>query len=200
MFSMKNVILKNKMFRSLILASGLIFSAFSAQADLILTFDGDDIEVRLNEIFTVQLFADASADADSITFFDFDIEFDSSRLAYVDFTLGSLFDSGGSDFSGRFRLPPPPVQSLFAPFPPFPSFPIGAVGPNILLGTFTFTALDYGQVLLNTKDENFQGVLGALGLEDDKSASSDISVVSAPATLGLFAIALVGLVSSRRKA
>ncbi len=197
---MKNVILKNKMFRSLILASGLIFSAFSAQADLILTFDGDDIEVRLNEIFTVQLFADASADADSITFFDFDIEFDSSRLAYVDFTLGSLFDSGGSDFSGRFRLPPPPVQSLFAPFPPFPSFPIGAVGPNILLGTFTFTALDYGQVLLNTKDENFQGVLGALGLEDDKSASSDISVVSAPATLGLFAIALVGLVSSRRKA
>jgi hypothetical protein len=200
MFSMKNVILKNKMFRSLILASGLIFSAFSAQADLILTFDGDDIEVRLNEIFTVQLFADASADADSITFFDFDIEFDSSRLAYVDFTLGSLFDSGGSDFSGRFRLPPPPVQFPFASFPSFPPFPIGAVGPNILLGTFTFTALDYGQVLLNTKDENFQGVLGALGLEDDKSASSDISVVSAPATLGLFAIALVGLVSSRRKA
>lgn len=195
---MKNVIHNNKIFRSLILASGLVISAFSAQADLILSFGEDDIEASLNETFTVELFANAAAQADAIGFFDFDIEFDSSRLAYVDFTLGNLFDSGSTDFSGRFKLPlePLPIFMTLAS-----AFPIGAVGPNVLLGTFTFKALDYGQVIFNTKDEGFQNLLlSALSLKDNQSASSNISVVSAPATLGLFAIALVGLVSLRRKA
>lgn len=196
---MKNVILCNKMFRSLILASGLFISAFSAQADLIVSFGEDNIEVNLNETFTVELFANAASESDAIGSFEFNIDFDISRLEYVDFTLGSLFDSGLADLSGIFRLPTlPPLPLLFSlPLPPLPT---GAVGTSVLLGTLTFKASDYGPVTLRTKNESFKNLLRTVELLDNKSASSQISVVSTPATLGLFAIALVGLVSLRRKA
>jgi hypothetical protein len=179
------------MFRSLILASGLFISAFSAQADLIVSFGEDNIEVNLNETFTVELFANAASESDAIGSFEFNIDFDISRLEYVDFTLGSLFDSGLADLSGIFRLP-----SL----PPLSPLPTGAVGTSVLLGTLTFKASDYGPVTLRTKNESFKNLLRTVELLDNKSASSQISVVSTPATLGLFAIALVGLVSLRRKA
>jgi len=192
---MKNVILCNKMFRSLILASGLFISAFSAQADLIVSFGEDNIEVNLNETFTVELFANAASESDAIGSFEFNIDFDISRLEYVDFTLGSLFDSGLADLSGIFRLPSLPP--LLFPLPPLPT---GAVGTSVLLGTLTFKASDYGPVTLRTKNESFKNLLRTVELLDNKSASSQISVVSTPATLGLFAIALVGLVSLRRKA
>ena len=183
------------MFRSLILASGLFISAFSAQADLIVSFGEDNIEVNLNETFTVELFANAASESDAIGSFEFNIDFDISRLEYVDFTLGSLFDSGLADLSGIFRLPSLPP--LLFPLSPLPT---GAVGTSVLLGTLTFKASDYGPVTLRTKNESFKNLLRTVELLDNKSASSQISVVSTPATLGLFAIALVGLVSLRRKA
>jgi hypothetical protein len=60
------------------------------------------------------------------------------------------------------------------------------------------TTLDYGIPPLSTENEPFRNLLCDGGV--DTSALSNISVVSAPANLGLFAIALDGLVRLRRKA
>ena len=85
-------------------------------------------------------------------------------------------------------------------------------GLKILLGTFEFTAVGYGLTSASTSStpgEIFEGYTGLNPFVPSifNSASANISVTgnppveaSAPATLGLFAIALVGLVRLRRKA
>jgi hypothetical protein len=184
MFTMKNVILDKNMFRSLVLASSLILSAFSVQAGVILSFGEDDIEVGLNETFTVELYADtgSSATAGGILSFELDLKFDNSIINLDSFSLGGLFGAQSS-FGGTY------IATSF--------LDIVAVGSNILLGTFTFTATNYDSISLSSIGESFAGLLFSL---DKTSASATISVVSTPATLGLFSIALVGLVRLRRKA
>jgi hypothetical protein len=184
MFTMKNVILGKKMFRSLVLASSLILSAFSVQAGVILSFGEDDIEVGLNETFTVELYANTgSAPAGGIGSFNLDLSFNNSIINLDSFSLGGLFDAQSS-FGGTY------IPTSF--------LDIVAIGSDILLGTFTFTATDYGSISLSSISESFQNIL--VPSLDKTSASANISVVSTPATLGLFAIALVGLVRLRRKA
>jgi hypothetical protein len=184
MFTMKNLILGKNMFRTLVLASSLILSAFSVQAGVILSFGEDDIEVGLNETFTVELYADtgSSAPAGGIGSFELDLRFDNSIINLDSFSLGGLFGAQSS-FGGTY------IATSF--------LDIVAVGSNILLGTFTFTATNYDSISLSSIDESFAGLLFSL---DKTSASASISVVSTPATLGLFSIALVGLVRLRRKA
>jgi hypothetical protein len=189
MFTMKNVILGKNMFRSLVLASSLILSAFSVQAGVILSFSEDDIEVGLNETFTVELYADtgSTAPADGIGNFSLDLSFDNSIINLDGFSLGGLFGVQSS-FGGTFT----PIFSI----PPFPPTFV-ALGSDILLGTFTFTATDYGTTSLRSISESFQNLLFQL---EQTSASANVSVVSAPAALGMFVIALAGLVRLRRKA
>lgn len=182
---MKNVILGKNMFRSLVLASSLILSAFSVQAGVILSFGEDDIEVGLNETFTVELYADtgSTATAGGIGSFNLDLSFDNSIINLDSFSLGGLFGAQSS-FGGTY------IPTSF--------LDIVAIGSDILLGTFTFTATDYGSISLSSISESFQNIL--VPSLDQTSASANISVVSTPATLGLFAIALLGLVRLRRKA
>jgi hypothetical protein len=189
MFTMKNLILGKNMFRTLVLASSFILSAFSVQAGVILSFGEDDIEVGLNETFTVELYADtgSSATAGGILSFELDLTFDNSIINLDSFSLGGLFGAQSS-FGGAF------IPIFSGPFIP-PT--LVAVGSNILLGTFTFTATNYDSISLSSIGESFAGLLFSL---DKTSASATISVVSTPATLGLFSIALVGVVRVRRKA
>ncbi|MGK0305996.1 MAG: hypothetical protein ACI8UG_001747 [Gammaproteobacteria bacterium] len=191
MFTMKNVILGKNMFRSLVLASSLILSAFSVQAGVILSFGEDDIEVGLNETFTVELYADtgSTATAGGIGRFNLDLSFDNSIINLDSFSLGGLFGAQSS-FGGTFT----PIFS--SPFLP-PT--LVAIGNDILLGTFTFTATEYVKDYIITISGSFENILIG-SLEPDASASASISVVSAPATLSLFSIALVGLIRLRRKA
>jgi hypothetical protein len=197
MFTMKNVILGKNMFRTLILASSLILSAFSVQAGVILSFGEDDIEVGLNETFTVELYADtgSSAPAGGIGNFNLALSFVENGIVNLDdfsldsFSLGGLFDARSS-FGGAFT----PIFS--SPITP-PT--LVAIGNDILLGTFTFTATEYVKDYIITISGSFENILTGL-LETDASASASISVVSAPATLGLFSIALVGLMRLRRQA
>jgi hypothetical protein len=186
MFTMKNVILGKNMFRSLVLASSLILSAFSVQAGVILSFGEDDIEVGLNETFTVELYADtgSTATAGGIGRFNLDLSFDNSIINLDSFSLGGLFGAQSS-FGGTY------IATSF--------LDIVAVGNDILLGTFTFTATEYVKDYIITISGSFENILIG-SLEPDASASASISVVSAPATLSLFSIALVGLIRLRRKA
>ncbi|MEP1444814.1 MAG: hypothetical protein ABJK37_01695 [Paraglaciecola sp.] len=189
---MKNVILNSKVLKALALASGLLMSTFSAQADLVLSFSESDVEVGLNDTFTLDLYVTQGAPVDALLAWGLDVNFDNGILALNSFTLGSDFSSvlnplvdgdgigGASTSFGLFSLSP------------------------ILLGSFEFTAVGYGATSLftsNTIGDLFEGftTLNQAG-STFNSAASNISVVSAPATLGLFTIALAGLVSLRRKA
>jgi hypothetical protein len=190
MYKMKNVILNNKLVRSVVLASGLVMSAFSANADLVLSFSETDIEVGLNDTFSVDLYATPDAMVDSILSWGLDIDFDNGIVAFDGFTLGSDFTGlmFGTDADGIGG--------------------VGTLGPvfssNVLLGSFQFTAVGYGSTSVDTSNtfgDLFEGftTLNFFGSEFN-SASTDISVVSAPATLGLFAVAILGFAGFRRKA
>jgi hypothetical protein len=186
---MKNVILNNKLVRSVVLASSLVLSTFSANADLVLSFGEADVEVGLNDTFSVELYATPDALVDSIISWGLDLSFDNGVIALNNFTVGSDFMSLiGPDLDG--------IGGVGA---------LGAVfAPNILLGTFEFTALDYGTTSVDTSytsEDLFEGftTLNFFG-SDFNSASTNISVVSAPASIGLFAIAMAGFLGFRRKA
>lgn len=196
---MKNVILNCKVLKAFVLAGGLLMSTFSAQADLVLSFGESDVEVELNDTFTLELYVDVTAGVDSIISWSLDLDLsDSSLLTLSSFTLGSDFLSLPSTLS---------VDGIGGASALGPLF-----GSNILLGTFEFTAVGIGSTVASTStslDEGFEGFATAnfFGPSVFNSASANISVTgnppveaSAPATLGLFAIALVGLVSLRRKA
>lgn len=180
---MKNVILKNKLIRTLVFASSVVLSTFGAQANVILSFDETDIEVGLNESFTVNLLAETEVPADWFSFFSIDTSFESSFLSLDSVVLGDFVGSlGNATYTDPLLISPV----------------VG--GTNILLAAFTFTATDYGTTSLDTISERFTSLFSPAALITVDSASTDISVVSAPATLGLFTIALAGLVSLRRKA
>ena len=188
---MKNVILNSKVLKAFVLAGGLLMSTFSAQADLVLSFGESDVEVGLNDTFTLELYVDVTAGADTILSWGLDLDLsDSSLLTLNSFTLGSDFMS----------IPIPSDDGIGgAAFVPL-------FGSNILLGTFEFTAIGFGSTVASTSNSLGDIFEGFTTFRDPRfptvfnSASANISVVSAPATVSLFAIALAGLVSLRRKA
>ena len=195
---MKNVIIGKNMLRSLVLIAGLVISAFNVQAGLILSFGEEDIAADLNETFTVDLYADtgSTAIADGIHSFNLDLSFDNSILNFESFSLGGLFVATSS-FGGAFT----PIFSS-------PSIPatLVAIGSDILLGTFTFTAIDYGTIALSTISESFEHILPLISIDFEESASAKISVtdssavaVPEPATLGFFIIGALALFGLRRK-
>lgn len=190
---MKNVIIGKNMLRSLVLIAGLVISAFNVQAGLILSFGEEDIAADLNETFTVDLYADtgSTAIADGILNFNLDLSFDNSILNFESFSLGGLFVDPSS-FGGTYK-----ATSLFD---------VVAIGNNILLGTFTFTAIDYGTIALSTISESFISISDLILIDFEESASAKISVtdsstvaVPEPATLGFFIIGALALFGLRRK-
>jgi hypothetical protein len=189
---MKNVILNNKLVRSVVLASSLVFSAFSANAGLILDFSENDIEVGLNDTFVVNLYATPDAFVDSILSWGLDINFDNGIIALNSFTLGADFD----EFPLNPFIDADGIGGAAALFPVF--------APQILLGTFEFTAVGYGSTSLFTSFDfdpfGFEGftTLDSLGSQFN-SAAANISVVSAPATVGLFSLAFLAIAGMRRR-
>lgn len=190
---MKKIMLNSKLIRAFVLVSSLVLSTFTAQANIILTFDDNDIEVGLNESFVVQLFADAQIEADWFSSFSLDTTFNSAILNLDDVTLGTFM---GSIADAAFSPNPLDVN-------PFDSATFLANGENILLASFTFTAINYGTTSLLTISESFTNFLSQNAKIDFDSASANISVVSAevpePSTLAIFALGMMGLASRRFK-
>jgi hypothetical protein len=190
MYAMKNVILNSKVLKAFVLAGGLMMSTFSAHADLVLSFGESDVEVNLNDTFTLELFVNVTAGVDWILAWGLDLDLSNSSLLDLNsFTLGSDFVPvfGSDDGIGG--------AAAFGPL----------FGSNILLGTFEFTALGYGSTSAstsNTLGDIFEGFTTTSFFTPTvfNSPSANISVVSAPATVGLFGIAVLGLAGLRRKA
>lgn len=191
---MKNVILNNKLVRSVVFASSLVLSAFSANADLLLSFSETDVEVGLNDTFSVELYAAPDAGVDSILSWGLDIAFDNGVIALNGFTLGSDFTS----FVANPFIDTDGIGGTAALLPVF--------APQILLGTFQFTAVGYGSTAMDTSytiGDFFEGFTGLNQFAPTvfNSASANISVVSAstPGTIGLFSLAMLALAGIRRK-
>jgi hypothetical protein len=192
---MKNLITNNKIFRSLTLAGVLLMSAFSAQASLILSFSETDVEVQVNDTFTLDLYVTVTAPVDSILAWGLDLDLSSSSLLNLNsFTLGTDFINidGLDDGIGGAS----PTAPLF--------------GSNILLGSFEFTALAVGDTIASTSNNDplFEGFVTTriYTPTEFNSASANISVadssavaVPEPATLGFFIIGALALFGLRRK-
>ena len=197
---MKKIILNTKFVRSLTLASALLCSVFSAQASLVLSFSESDIDVKLNENFSLNLYVDTQIQANAILAWGLDAIFDNSIISLTGFTLGSAFNSSfsadGDSLAGASSLP------------------TGVFGSNVLLGTFDFTAIGLGSTNFstsNTLGDPFEGftTTNFFSPPSFNSALASISVTSnstgpiaasTPATFGLFTLAMFGLIGLRRKA
>lgn len=158
-----------------------MLTASAAQATIVVTFDPSTTDVAVGDTFTVDVLANADF-VDAFLAFDIGFNLDADIT-----TLGSSFASPGAAFFDVAGF----VDS-------FPSPPLPISGVDILLATLTFTATSAGDLVLDLDGGIFSG---PTFLRFDSTALNiTVSEVSAPATLGLFTIALVGLVSLRRKA
>lgn len=179
---------------------GLLFTSLNAQAGLILSFDDNDLEVSLNETFTLNLFVNTEFPADAFVSWGLDLNFDSSILALNSFTLGSDFmpfplsplidaDGIGGSYFNPLALTP------------------GIFGSNILLGTFEFTAINIGNTSAFTSatfGDFFESFTLALPFSPVQfnSASANIRVVnevSEPSTLAIFSLIGLMIFRLRRK-
>jgi hypothetical protein len=159
----------------------LMLTASAAQATLVVSFDPSTTDVSVGDTFPVDVLANADF-AGAFLGFDLGFNLDADSI-----TLGSDFVAPGAaifDVAGF-------VGSIF------PAFPIPISGVDILLATLTFTATTAGDLMLDVNAGSFSGL--SFVQFSSEALNITVSEVSAPATLGLFAIALVGLVSIRRK-
>jgi hypothetical protein len=183
---MKNVILNNKLVRSVVLASSLVLSVFSAQANVILSFSESDVEVNLNESFTLSLYADTEFLSDSFFAFIMDVDFDNSVLSFDGFTRSSSFIA---------NAPILPINGVYFD----PSFAtLSAFGSDILLGTLEFTTIGLGSRTIETISESFLSLIPVIAIGSE-SAFTNVNVVgvSAPGTIVIFGLALAMLVRRR---
>lgn len=195
---MKNI--NSKLVRSLLLVSSLLVSSFSANADLMLSFSESDVDVKLNESFSIDVYVNTQTPSDSILSWGLDAVFNNGILSLDSFNVGSEFLQGfsadGDNFAGTSTLPS------------------GIFGSNILLGTLNFTAIGLGSTTLNTANtlgDLFEGFTttnfftpsafnsAIANIEVTTDTSGTVSA-SAPATISLFAIAGLALFGFRRKA
>tara|TARA_R110000751_G_scaffold73956_1_gene149701 strand:+ start:51473 stop:51982 length:510 start_codon:yes stop_codon:yes gene_type:complete len=158
--------------------AALMLTASAAHANIVVTFDPSTTDISVGDTFTVDVLATADL-ADAFVAFDIGFNLDADSIAL------------GSDFSA-----PPSFFNDVAGFAN--SFPVALYGTNILLATLTFTAATAGDLVLDLNAGEFSAF--SFIPFDSTALNITVSEVSAPATLGLLALALTGLVSLRRKA
>ena len=159
----------------------LMLTASAAQATLVVSFDPSTTDVSVGDTFTVDVLANA----------DF-------AGAFLGFDIGFNLDADTTILGSGFAAPGAAFFDVAGFVDNFPFLPLPISGADILLATLTFTATSAGDLMLDVDAGSFSGILGFVQFESE-ALNITVSEVSAPATLGLFAIALVGLVSIRRK-
>jgi hypothetical protein len=185
--------------RVLMFVMTLSVSSFSAKADIILSFDTSASDVTVGDTLTVDLLATTQVPGDAFAGWGLDLNYDTSLLSLDSFSIGSSFtaltSSDGDDFAGSYL-------DIFDPF-------AAISGTNIVLASFTFTAIAIGNTNLltgSTLTDLGEGFVSGFFQEVSfANASTNISItdasaVSAPSTIGLFAVAVLGIAGFRRKA
>ena len=163
-----------------------ILPASSGAATVSVSFEPLDPTVILGDSFSVDIVADIS---DPILGWGLDIGFDSTILSLTGTTIGSLWQPAvafdGDDLAGL-------------------AFPDAISGPNVLLATLTFDAIDLGtsgltaSVTMGDLTEGF--ALIAPGTFADLTViDGSVEVVPVPAAVLLFASGLIGLIGIGRR-
>lgn len=170
-----------------------LFIGFSANAGLI-SVNLSDTSVAVGETTELSILGSGFEDFDT---FYFELEYDTSLFsADLSSLVSDLQDA--SDFDFTFTQQVYGLALSFVNFALFEEADFNAA-------TITLTALAQGSSsfdLVNVIVEDFFGA-GAIDAQIDPQSPSSGEVteaVSAPATLGLLAVALFGLVGLRRKA
>ncbi|MGJ8678803.1 cohesin domain-containing protein [Paraglaciecola sp.] len=169
-----------KIFKMMMVAALLI--GFKAQANLI-TIDMDDTDVAVGETVNVSLFASFTDAVDTI---DFNFNFDNSLFSFVT-------DSESSDlfFDGIFGATPN-ADGLGLGF-------ISLFGP--ISGEFLFASFQLERTQAGDSEFSLETRTLANVFDNGNTAPNfdlQVSVVSAPATLGLFALAGLAMMRLRR--
>lgn len=189
--------------RDVALALTLLSAPLVANANIILAFNLDKSSYSVGDTFNIQLLAntDITAAGQAFASWGLDLLFNNSVVSLDSLVLGSSFNPVSLDGDGLGGM----VNGVGFP-------PATVSGSNILLATMTLTALSAGNANFMTGSTFGDGTEGFYsGFFQSISfinASSNLVIndvtpsapVPTPATLGLFAIALFGLVGLRRKA
>ena len=167
------------------IAALALFVGLSANANII-SIEFGDTNIAVGETVTVSLLATDFADFDT---FDFNFDFDTSVFSYdastllSDLSLGLVFEVN--------QVPDGMALSFFD---------FNIVNGDFLLASFDLIAVDEGLTNFTLSDAIFaDGPVTSLVVDTSDAVVASASV-SAPATLSLFAIAILGLAGFRRKA
>lgn len=161
-----------------------LFVGLSANANMI-SIEISDTNVSVGEVVSVNLLATNFEDFDT---FDFDFDFDTSVFNYDPTSLASALDFGLVFEVNQV------ADGMALSFLDF--FPVSG---SFLLASFDLIAVGEGSTSFSFSDVSFSDSFFATDLEVNTSAR-DAAKVSAPATLGLFAMAAIALIGFRRKA
>ena len=167
------------------IAALALFVGLSANANII-SIELGDTNIAVGETVTVSLLATGFEDFDT---FDFNFDFDTSVFSYdastllSDLSLGLVFEVN--------QVPDGMALSFFD---------FNIVNGDFLLASFDLIAVDEGLTNFTLSDAIFaDGPVTSLVVDTSDAVVASASV-SAPATLSLFAIAILGLAGFRRKA
>lgn len=167
-----------------LIAALALFVGLSANASLI-SIEVSDTNVAVGETVTINLLATGFGDFDS---FDLDFDFDTSVFNYDASTLLSDLSFGLSFLVNQVG------DGMALSF-----FDFSPVNGDFLLASFDLIAVGEGSTNFTFSDTLFADF--GVPVSFDVDASDEVAAsVSAPATLGLFAIAALGLAGFRRKA
>lgn len=163
------------------------FVSLSANANII-TVNLSETDVEVGDTVTVSLLAD---NFDYFDTFDFKFDFDTSIFSYDPTSLLSNVSAGILEVNQV-------ANGMALTFVDF----FTAYEGNLLLASFNLTVIGAGTSDFSFSDVYFEDAAfqSVLTVDSSSSASAEANAVSAPATLGLFAIALFALAGFRRKA
>nr|WP_136250960.1 hypothetical protein [Ningiella ruwaisensis] len=190
-----------------LLASLLLFAGIStgANAAIILSLSAENENLSLGEDLVLNISA-STIDGSAFTNFGLDLFQDATQLFASDMLveLGAMFtpfiSTDGDALSGS------------VPAPAVPFMPFAVSGDNILLASITISGLNVGDYLFSVGAD--QGIdpnegffngdpltpIFGLKMADFSNAQLEVSVseVSAPASIALVSLALLGLLARRK--
>ena len=165
---------------------------FQANANLI-TIQLDSTEVAVGETINVSLWADFT---DSVDTLGFDFIYNTSVFALVDGSVVTDLLNDGFDYFFETAENATGLGLAYFSF-------ADTLSGNFLLASFELVALQTGSsdFSLDTLLLSNEALFEDYDLEPVAGKSADVlAAVSAPASLGLFTLAMFGLVGLRRKA
>lgn len=159
----------------------LLLTASKAHATLMIGFTPSTMDISIGDTFTIEILATTESPLDGFIGFDIDFDFDSTLAVLENATIGAGF-----------------LQALtaFNDLAGFSSTPMPVTGIDVLIATLSFTASSAGTFTFDLGLSQFS----ALNFVNFQSTALDVHITeaSAPAMIGLLALAGIAIVLRRK--